>query len=98
MGLFNLQVENVHKKGIDAVFHSEPYQEAKKGGIQLIHWIPVDTGVPCEVIMSDASVARGVAEDDCKNLRANEIIQFERFGFARVDRVDQKLTAYFAHR
>jgi len=48
--------------------------------------------------MSDASAAIGVAEEACRKLSSNEIIQFERFGFVRVDKVNKKLTAYFAHR
>jgi glutamyl-tRNA synthetase len=98
MGLFNFQVEKVEKSLFEGVFHSESYEEAKKLGAPLIHWIPVDTGVPCEVVMPDASVVTGVAEDGCERLRANEIIQFERFGFVRVDNLDGGLTAYFAHR
>jgi glutamyl-tRNA synthetase len=98
MELFNFQVEKVGKELIEAVFHSESYEEAKKVGAPLIHWIPTGTGVPCEVAMPDASVASGIAEDSCKNLRPDEIIQFERFGFVRVDRMNKKLTVYFAHR
>jgi len=98
MGLFNFQVEKVGKNLIQAVFHSESYEEAKKLGAPLIQWIPVDSGVPCEVVMPDASVAIGIAEEACKTLSSNEIIQFERFGFVRVDKVNKKLTAYFAHR
>jgi len=52
----------------------------------------------CEVMMPDASVARGVAEDACKALHRGDIVQFERFGFVRVDSIDTKLTAYFGHR
>ena len=58
----------------------------------------MDSGIPCEVVMPDASTANGVAEEACKTLSINEIIQFERFGFVRIDKVDKKLTAYFAHR
>jgi len=98
MELFNLQVEKVGKQLVDAVFHSKSYEEAKRLGAPLIHWIPRGTGIPCEVVMPDASVAGGVAEDACKGLVPNEIIQFERFGFVRVDMLDWKLTVYFAHR
>jgi len=98
MELFNFKVEKVEKGRIEGVFHSESYEEAKKIGAPLIHWIPVDSGISCEVVMPDASVAGGVAEDACKELRPNQIIQFERFGFVRVDDVDKKLTVYFAHR
>ena len=83
---------------IQAVFHSESYEEAKKLGAPLIHWIPMNSGIPCEVVMPDASTANGVAEEACNTLSPNEIIQFERFGFVRIDKVNKKLTVYFAHR
>jgi len=98
MELFNFQVEKVEKGRIEGVFHSESYEEAKKIGALLIHWIPLESGIPCEVVMPGASVAMGTAEEACKELHPNQIIQFERFGFVRVDKVNEKLTSYFAHR
>ena len=98
MELFNFEVESVGEALIEAVFHSRSYEEARRLGAPLIHWIPVDTGISCEVVLPDASVTRGVAEDACKKLRPDEFIQFERFGFVRVDSLDEKLTVYFAHR
>jgi glutamyl-tRNA synthetase len=98
MDLFNFRVEKIEKTVIQATFLGESYEEAKRLGAPLIHWIPVDSGVPCEVVMPDASVAKGVAEEACRALKANMIVQFQRFGFVRVDDVNEKLTAYFAHR
>ncbi len=98
MGLFNIQVEKTEKKLIDATFLSESYKDAKKVGAPLFHWIPAGTGLPCEVVMPDASVAQGIAEDSCRNLRPQSIIQFERFGFARVDHLNKRIITYFAHR
>jgi len=98
MELFNIQIEKVEGHWIDAGFHSESYEEAKKMNAPLIHWIPIGAGIPCEVVMPDASVAEGIAEGNCKTLCLNDIIQFERFGFTRVDQLNKKLTAYFAHR
>lgn len=98
MGLFNFQVEKIGKRLIESTFHSKSHDEAKKIGAPLIHWIPVGTGFPCEVVMPDASVAEGTAEDSCRKLHPDDIIQFERFGFVRVDHLNKKLTAYFAHR
>ena len=98
MDLFNFRVEKVEKDVIQATFLGKSYEEAKKLGAPLIHWIPVDSGVSCEVVMPDASVAIGVAEEACRMLNPNEIIQFQRFGFVRVDSVNERLTAYFAHR
>jgi len=98
MGLFNIQIEKVQKGVIGAVFQSKSHGEAKKLGAPLIHWVPAETGIPCEVVMSDATTARGIAEDTCRQLKPNDIVQFERFGFARIDSVDWKVSAYFAHR
>jgi len=98
MDLFNFRVERVERSLVQATFLGESYEEARRLGAPLIHWIPVDSGFPCEVVMSDASVAEGVAEDACRVLEPDEIIQFQRFGFVRVDGVNKKLTAYFAHR
>jgi len=98
MGLFNFQVEKIRKYPIEATFHSKSHAEAKKLGAPLIHWIPVRTGVPCKIVMPDASMAEGMAEDSCRKLHPDDIIQFERFGFVRVDRLKKKLTTYFAHR
>jgi glutamyl-tRNA synthetase len=98
MDLFNFQVEKVEKTVVQATFLGESYEEAKKLGAPLIHWILFNSGVPCEVTMPDASVAKGVAEEACRSLEPNEIVQFQRFGFVRIDSVNEKLNAYFAHR
>jgi glutamyl-tRNA synthetase len=98
MGLFNVQVEDVQKGVVEASYHSRSHEEAKKLGAPLIHWIPAETGIPCEVVMPDATTFRGIAEDTCRQLEPNDIIQFERFGFVRIDSVDWKIGAYYAHR
>jgi len=98
MGLFNIQIKNVERGVIEAGFHSKGHEEAKKLGAPLIHWLPAGTGIPCEVVMPDATTARGIAEDTCKQLIPNDVIQFERFGFVRIGSIDWKLSAYFAHR
>jgi glutamyl-tRNA synthetase len=98
MSLFNICVEAVEEKNVQAVFHSESYTKAKTIKAPLIHWLPESNGIPCEVVMPDASAVTGVAEEACKTLSPNKIIQFERFGFVRVDDIDKTLTVYFAHR
>jgi glutamyl-tRNA synthetase len=98
MGFLNIQIQNVRTGVIESVFHSKSHEEGKKLGAPLIQWVPTETGIPCEVIMPDATTARGIAEEACKQLEPDDIIQFERFGFVRVDNIDWKLSAYFTHR
>jgi glutamyl-tRNA synthetase len=98
MELFNVKIEKVQAYSAEASFFSEYYEDARKTKAQLIHWIPVGEDMPCQVVMSDATIAEGIAENFCKNLKPNTIIQFERFGFVRIDKVNMKLTAYYTHK
>ncbi len=113
MDLFNFKVEHVEKNAIEAVFLGESYKQAKKLGAPLIQWIPMLSRPPeqdqehwilslraiqSEVVMHDGSVVTGFAEEACMELEPSEIVQFQRFGFVRVDEVNEKLIVYFAHR
>lgn len=98
MELFNTKIERANVYSADAAFSSETYEEAKQAKAQLIHWIPVGEDMSCQVILQDATIVEGIAEGFCKRLKPNAIIQFERFGFVRIDKVDTKLVAYYAHK
>jgi glutamyl-tRNA synthetase len=98
MELFNVKIEGVNADSLEASFTSEAYEDARKAKAKLIHWISKGAEVPCQVVMPDASVNKGVAESACKKLKPDAVIQFERFGFVRVDKNDTKLTAYYAHK
>ncbi|MGB8781296.1 MAG: glutamate--tRNA ligase [Candidatus Bathyarchaeia archaeon] len=98
MELFNVKIENTNVYSAQSLFVSESYEDARKVKAQLIHWVLIGHDMPCRVVMPDASVAEGVAESACKKLKPNDIIQFERFGFVRVDEINNGLTAYFAQK
>ena len=40
----------------------------------------------------------GYAEEAVSKLKTGEIIQFERFGFVRIENIKNKITGYFAHK
>ena len=98
MELFNIIPKSVTPEGIKADFASEPYEYAREAKARLIHWVEVGEEIQCNVIMPDASVSRGIAETACKNLSSGNVIQFERFGFARIDKVNAELSALYAHK
>ena len=98
MELFNVKIEGKAENSVTAKFASESYEDVKKFKVQLIQWIPKGTEFPALVVMPDASVAEGFAESDCKKLKPDAIIQFERFGFVRVNEVGEKLIAYYTHK
>jgi len=98
MGLFNVKIEEADTYSAEASFMSEAYEKARKAEAPLIHWIPIGVGMPCQVVMPDATIAEGIAETYCKQLKPNDTIQFERFGFVRIEEINTKVIAYYAHR
>lgn len=98
MELFNIIIEGKTSKGVEASFASEAYEKAREVKAKLIHWIVADEEVPCRVVSPDDSSIEGFAESACKKLKPNAVIQFERFGFVRIDETAPKLKAYYAHK
>ncbi|MCL1971357.1 MAG: glutamate--tRNA ligase [Candidatus Bathyarchaeota archaeon] len=109
MELFNIEITKIDKQAtidaidtklltIEAKYSSEAYEDVRKIKAQLIHWIPKGTEFPCEIILQTAQTVIGFAENESKKLKPDTIIQFERFGFTRVDKVNQNLVTYYAHK
>jgi glutamyl-tRNA synthetase len=98
MELFNVKVQDASETGFSAAFFSEAYDDARRLRTPLIHWLPVDEGVSCEVLMPDGSSVKGLAEDTFRNVSVGKIVQFERFGFVRVDQKNEKIVVVYAHR
>ena len=98
MELFNIKIQSKTDTNMTAFFASESHDDVRRIKAQLIQWIPKGAEYPCKVVMPDASITEGFAEIECKKLKPDDIIQFERFGFVRVNEVDQKMVAYYAHK
>jgi glutamyl-tRNA synthetase len=96
--LFNIKIKNLTGGSVTATFESESYEEVRKIKAQLIQWIAKGTEYPTQVINQDASVTEGFAESDCKKLKPDAIIQFERFGFVHVTEVGEKLVVYYSQK
>ncbi len=76
--------------------------EAEFQGLELaegpkIQWVSAGA-VEVEVIKPDNSREFGLAEPAVAGLKVDTILQFERYGFARIDAVRPKLVAVYAHR
>ena len=95
-GLMNVEVVETGSR-VKAQYHSSDHKEARKKEATFIHWIPEGIGIEANVMMPDASMARGLVEPSCMGLKVDDVIQFERFGFVRVDNM-KPFVAYFAHR
>lgn len=62
-----------------------------------IHWVS-EPSVKIKIIMPDGSESGALAEPEVKRLKKNQIVQFPRVGFCRVEKVDKDIVLYYAHK
>ncbi len=72
------------------------FTSKKVKDIPKIQWI-CET-IPVDVIMPDGKTIKGLGEKTLEEVKVDDIIQFERFGFVRIDEKNKKITTYFAHK
>lgn len=72
-------------------FHSEDYLSFKNfsGDKKIIHFLPKDDTqtIQATVFFPDHKLIKGPAEKNIETLNVGEIIQFERFGFCKLDSI-----------
>jgi glutamyl-tRNA synthetase len=95
MGLVNIEVKKTGKT-VEGKFDSKEHQVAREKGAAFIHWLIKENSVDAEVVMPNASVAKGKAEKLVTKLKVDDMLQFERFGFVRVDSLNPP-RFYYAH-
>jgi len=71
-------------------FDSQEYEHFKNKGRKIMHYLPAYGNIDVEIFMTDATIINGVAEHNIRHLKVNEVIQFERFGFCRLDAIEKK--------
>jgi glutamyl-tRNA synthetase len=89
MHLFNFKNGKFVSEGLDRSLDAK-----------LIHWLPVSKDlVKVRVLMDDGEYVSGLAEPGVKKLKVGDLIQFERFGFVRLDKKGKdKLEFIFTHK
>jgi len=88
----------VKKKG-KLVFDSLEYEKYKEKGAGIIHWLPSNKDVlHVSVRLPDNTIRKGLGENAMLKLKKGDIVQLERFAFARLDKKeDSKLEFWFTH-
>jgi len=82
-------------------YTGEEIDVVREGGVDVVHWVPATGSVPVRLRTTEEDVL-GRAEPGVADLEPDELIQFERVGFARIDgreSVDdgERIVAYYAH-
>ncbi|MBN1544411.1 glutamate--tRNA ligase [Candidatus Woesearchaeota archaeon] len=95
---------NFRKQKDGFEFDSLEVANYKKHGEKIIHWLPKSEKLmDVEVMMPDKKTVTGLAEMGLGNVKEGEVVQFERFGFCRLDKVgktntgDVKMVFWYTH-
>jgi len=71
--------------------------DARAAKAHIIQWLPAQATVSCSLITPEGTV-NGACEPLVKN-ELGRVVQFERVGFAKIDRIDEGgVQAYFTHK
>ena len=68
----------------------------RDGDVDVVHWVPAEESVSLRLRTMDGDVS-GHAEPGLTAYDPDEMVQFERIGFARIDSHGDGSVAYFAH-
>jgi len=97
--------ERVWLKGLGCVRHTrdafeftgEDIEVVREGEVDVVHWVPTEENVPVTLRTPEGDV-EGLAEPGFVDADVDEVVQFERIGYARVDEHGEDgSVAYFAH-
>jgi glutamyl-tRNA synthetase len=96
MGAANIRVTKVGDT-VEADYHSLDHQVARDENAPFVNWIPESVGIKAKVILSNATVISGIAEETVEKMEPDAMFQFERFGYCRVE-TSKPFLAYFTHK
>jgi glutamyl-tRNA synthetase len=84
-------------KGKEFIFDSVEHEHFKKRGKKIIHWLPAEeNNLPVTILMPNKITVEGIAEKDAADIKEGQVIQFERFGFCRLDN-KKEMVFWFTH-
>ncbi len=88
---------NARIEGKEIIYEGNDLKKIKDMGGRIIQWVPPQK-LNCRVYMPDGKVMEGFVEKLIENEVDGNTVQFERFGFARIEKSDGKIIGYYAHR
>lgn len=89
-GFCNVKIQENGK----AVYLGDEVEGAKKGR-NIIHWIPESQALRCKILTPDGGV-EGLAESNVRSA-VNQVVQFERYAFCRIEDAGDTVRAVYTH-
>jgi len=85
-------------RNVDGAFAwtGDDIEAVREEDVPVVHWVPARASQPVRLRTMDGDVT-GRAEPGLAAQEAGDVVQFERVGYARLDRLDGDTVAYFAH-
>jgi glutamyl-tRNA synthetase len=77
-------------------FTGDSIEAVREEDVPVVHWVPADENVPLTLRTMTGDIA-GHAEPGLREYAPDDVVQFERIGFARIDAMNDTSVAYFAH-
>ncbi len=78
-------------------YTGEDIDVVREGDVDVVHWVPAAESVPVRMRTVAGDVS-GRAEPGVGDLEPDEVVQFERVGFVRIDDTDgDEVVVYYAH-
>jgi glutamyl-tRNA synthetase len=82
-------------------YTGEDIDVVREGDVDVVHWVSATESVPVRMRTMEGDVT-GRAEPGVAALESDEMVQFERVGFARIDAVnregaEEEIVAYYTH-
>jgi len=81
---------------INKTGNSAEFQSTGNLNVQKIQW--VSEGIKTKILMDNCKWTKGIAESAIESLNEGDIIQFERFGFCRLDKKGKEYEFWFSHK
>jgi len=87
----------VRRDGDGLVYTEDDIEVVREGSVDVVQWVPAADNVRVRMRTMDGDVL-GRAEPGLADYESDDLVQFVRVGFARIDDVsDEETVTYFAH-
>jgi glutamyl-tRNA synthetase len=88
----------VRNEGGTLQYTDEDIEVVREEGVDVVHWVGADDNTPVRLRTMDGDVT-GHAEPGVRDYDVDDLLQFERIGFARLDSDEESdLIFYFTHK